>query len=405
MRIVIIGGGASGIMAALAAVENGHEVIILERNDRIGKKLLATGNGRCNFTNESLNFENYYSEDSEFFKYALSSFDNEKAKDFFKSIGIEYTVEDRGKVYPLTLQASSFLNSLRMELDFKGVKIIENSFVQKVVKKNEGFILKIKDREDFFAHKVIVATGGRSMPKSGSDGKGYQILESFGHKMNKTMPGLVQINLDSSYLKHLSGVKIVGDLKLYVKNELIGSTRGDILFTDYGISGPTVFDITRKVQMSLEKTKEVYVEIPLVNNREITEDFKDELVYRFNSLSHMSFEQALVGVVNKKIIFLISKDLDIPFKTPMSDLKLKDLENIANLISGYRAKVTGTQGYGNSQVTIGGISTIDFNDKTMESKLVKGLYAVGEVLDVDGDCGGYNLQWAWSSGYLAGKNC
>lgn len=405
MRIVIVGGGASGIMAALAAVENGNEVIILERNDRIGKKLLATGNGRCNFTNESLKFENYYSDNSEFFKYALTYFDNEKAKEFFKNIGIEYTVEDKGKVYPLTLQASSFLNSLRMELDFKGVKIIENSFVQKVVKKNEGFILKIKDREDFFAHKVIIATGGRSMPKSGSDGKGYQILESLGHKMNKTMPGLVQINLESNFLKHLSGVKIVGDLKLFAENELLESARGDILFTDYGISGPTVFDITRNIQMSLEKGIDLYVEIPLVNNSEITEDFKNELINRFKLLNHMTLEQALIGVINKKLIFLISKTLDIPFKTPMLELKQDDLKNIVNLIAGYRCKVIGTQGYGNSQVTLGGISTIDFNDRTMESKLVKGLYAVGEVLDVDGDCGGYNLQWAWSSGYLAGKNC
>lgn len=401
-KIIVVGGGAAGMVAAIVAKRNGGGVVLLERNDRVGKKLLATGNGRCNYTNLNIELNNYHGEDTSFAKYALRQFNKDSTIDFFERLGITPASEDNGKVYPLSFQSSSMLDVLRAEMDYLGVELITDAYVVEIKKKKQ-FTVKLKDGRIFTGDKLILATGGMAMPVSGSDGNGYSLAKSLGHKTTNLHPALVQLKLEGNFFKQINGVKFVGIVGAYHKDELLQEDMGDILFTDYGISGPPILQISRKVIQYLNMGKEVDLRVSIIHTKSFNELYA-YLIKRFELMPWKTVEDSLIGLINKRLIIPILKELNIDKNKITVDITNKEVQDLTKILTSWAFKATGSKSWGNAQVTAGGVFTNEINNNTMESKLVEGLYIVGELLDIDGDCGGYNLQWAWSSGYLAGLN-
>lgn len=401
-RIIVVGGGAAGMLAAIVAKRQGSIVTLLERNDRVGKKLLATGNGRCNYTNLNLSLNNYHGRNTSFAEFALTEFNVDNTISFFENMGITPADEDNGKVFPLSFQASSMLDVLRYELEYQGVELITDAYVIDIYKKNK-FTVKLRDGRTFTSDKIIMATGGMAMPASGSDGNGYSILKKLSHTTTDVFPGLVQLKLEGNIFKQVNGVKLVGTAGVYHNNNLIVQDRGDILFTDYGISGPPILQISRKAIEYINSGKVVELRISIIDTK-TTEELYEYLIIRFKKLWMKDLEKSLVGLINKKMILPIIKELNLDKTENVGSMNNDDIFKIAELLTTWSFKIIGNKGWGQAQITAGGINTNEVNNKTMESKIVEGLYIVGELLDIDGDCGGFNLQWAWSSGYIAGLN-
>lgn len=401
-KIIVVGGGAAGMMAAIVAKRNGLEVTLLERNDRVGKKLLATGNGRCNYTNLNINIENYHGMDNSFASDALEELNMDKTIEFFEDLGITPAEEENGKVYPMSFQSSSMLDVLRYELSYLGVELITECFISEIRKKKK-FVVRAKDGRIFEADRVILATGGMATPVSGSDGNGYSIAKSLGHSVTDIFPGLVQLKLEGSVFKQINGVKFVGIAGIYHKNFLISEDKGDILFTDYGISGPPILQISRKAIEYMNKGLEVELRVSIIHTKTL-EELEAYLLKRFKKMPMKTIAEGLIGLINKKLIIPILKELNIDKDVSIMDISTDDIEKLTQLLNSWSFKIIGNKGWGQAQVTAGGVNTKEVNKKTMESKILEGLYIVGELLDIDGDCGGFNLQWAWSSGYVAGIN-
>jgi len=403
-KVVVVGGGASGIMAAITARREGASVTILEKNPRIGKKILVTGNGRCNFTNINTDLKCYYGNNPKFAESALSQFPVSRTIKFFEELGIAHKVENSGKVFPMSDQASSFLDVFLYELDELGIEVVCDANVRKIVPGKDNFRLQLDNGETYTAHRVILAAGGKAMPSSGSDGNGFELAKSLGHRITDVFPALVQIMLDGDFYKRIDGVKFVGTAEIIHNNKSIIKDCGDILFTNYGVSGPPILQISRKAGEFLLKGQEAFVKISIIDT--MTKDEVLELIdKRFRTAPEKSVEFSLVGLINKRLIPVILTEAGIrDLKLPVRDLSLKEKESIAEILTDWRIKIRGTKGWTSAQVTAGGVDTRDINPSTMESKIVKGLYFSGEIMDIDGQCGGFNLQWAWSSGFVAGKN-
>lgn len=404
-NVIVVGGGASGMIAAIIAKRNGADVTILERNDRVGKKLLATGNGRCNYTNTTISYnnfiENYHSDNPKFIYSALHNFDIYQTIDFFEILGITPTVEDN-KVYPYSLQSSSLLDILRYEIENLGIELITEAYVVEI-KKLAKFVLRLKDGRIFESDKVILAAGGMAMPVSGSDGNGYGLAKAFGHTLTDIFPGLVQLKLEGNIFKQLKGIKFPGVARLYSNDKFIMEDRGDILFTDYGISGPPILQISRTALDYLRKKEDIRLRVSIITNRS-EDELIQYLIKRFKYMPNKTIQEGLIGLIHKRLIIPILREVNLNKDKDVIDLSSEEIKGLAKILTSWEFRITGSQGWGQAQVTVGGIDTKDIDDKTMESKLIKGLYIVGELLDVDGDCGGFNLQWAWSSGYVAGLN-
>ncbi|MBR2151678.1 MAG: aminoacetone oxidase family FAD-binding enzyme [Clostridia bacterium] len=394
--IAIIGGGASGLAAAISAKRqnNSLSVAIFEANQRVGKKLLTTGNGRCNLGNAG-NLSGRYHGDTAFAERVLNKFTTSNTIDFFNSIGIECIELEEEKLYPMCLQANGVVDQLRFAADEIGVETLIEHRVQKIEHKGNSFIIYVNGTT-YTAKKVIIATGGVAAPKSGSKGDGYTFLTNFGHSKTTTRPAIVQVITKTDLTKALAGIKVEGEISLTTKK---GSRteKGEILFTEYGLSGPPVLQISRMVA----ECGQGDISIDLLPDIDFTEVFSI-LKRRKDILKNRTTDQLLLGFLNKRVGEVVIKSAGISLSTPIAELKEKDLKDITAKIKNFKMTATGTKGFDNAQVTAGGISTKDFNADTLESKLIKGLYATGELLDVDGDCGGFNLQWAWATGYVAG---
>ncbi len=399
-KIIVVGGGAAGMMAAIIAKKNGADVTILERNNRVGKKLLATGNGRCNYTNINLDIENYHGKNPRFAYSALANLDVYQTMDLFEKMGITPAIEDNGKVFPLSFQSSSVLDILRYEIEDLGIELITEAYVVKVDKKKD-FIITLKDNKRYICDKLILATGGKAMPISGSDGNGYTIVKSFGHSIIDIFPGLVQLNLEGNIFKQISGVKFSGVARLYSMDKLLIQDSGDILFTNYGISGPPILQISRTALEYMRNKSPVELDISIIHSKSQYE-LADYLNKRFNYMPKKHIGEALIGLINKRLINPILQEIDLDRNKEVHKLSKKEIYALSNILTSWRFNIVGSQGWGQAQVTAGGVNTDEVDPQTMESKLVEGLYIVGELLDIDGDCGGFNLQWAWSSGYTAG---
>ena len=399
-EIAVIGGGASGMIAAITARKSGKEVVVLERKDRILKKVLITGNGRCNITNVNANISNYFGKNISSVENILNSFNPQDTMDFFNGLGIICNEENKGKVYPLSGQASSVVDALRFEAERLGVKIETEFYVRKIEK--EGFKFKIysEERKKIEAGRVIIAAGGQSYPELGSNGSGFELAKELGHSVTRLSPSIVQLKTEKHQVKGLQGIKTDVAVTAYGDNKKICTYDGELLFTDYGISGNVVFNIS-------------FV-MPLYKNVEFEIDFMEKFVYnelyemlkeRKKTMSHLTTENYFNGMINKKLGQFLSKMSGIEkLSKPVKDLNDSEIRKLCTVLKKYRIKILDTTGFKNAQVTAGGVSLNEVNTETLESKIVKGLYFSGEVLDIYGECGGFNLQWAWASGYIAGKN-
>ena len=399
MRTVIIGGGAAGMMAALTAAGRGIDVILLERQNRVGRKLLATGNGRCNLTNLNLSAQNYHGAPTSFVTPALEAFSAADALEFFRALGLLTVAEDSGRVYPLSDQAGSVVDVLRFAADAAGIETRTDFDVTTVKKTKSGFKV-CSESESILADKVIICCGGMASGKLGGTRSGYELLQSFGHSLTKLYPVLVQLKTDNTYVRSLKGVRADAAVTLKRNGEVLAASAGEVQFADYGVSGPAIFEISRA---ACSEKGELTVHLDLLRDLDFGQ-IGEILTHRAESMPTLTLENLLTGMVHNRLGRTVLRYAGYDLNAPVSSLKQNDIKKIAAALGDFTLPVIGNMGFDGAQVTAGGIRTDEFDPNTMESKLVPGLYAAGEVLDVDGDCGGYNLQWAWASGHLAGMS-
>ena len=400
-RIAIIGGGASGMMAAVTAASKGADVTIYEAKERLGKKILATGNGKCNFTNLVQEDSCYRGTDASFSRAVRESFTAAQTIDFFKSIGIEPKIRN-GYVYPNSEQAASVADALTMEVRAKKVRVISEP-VYSVKGSESSFLVKSEQKSEEY-DKVILCCGSPAGMKNPKEFSGYAIAERLGHHITPLIPALVQLRCREKWFKTVSGVRTEGEITVYENGKQIAKEKGELLFADYGLSGIPVFQISRFAGEALLRGSKVTCKLDLLPGY-----MKEELVLllkkRYDTLKNRTAEEMLTGLLNHKLNYILLKELNI---APVEDSKKAyspaSLERLADLYKGLSCQVTESNPFANAQVCAGGVDTSEIVPKTMESRLVKGLYFAGELVDVDGTCGGYNLQWAWSSGYVAGLN-
>ena len=402
-HVIVVGGGAAGMVAAISVRRVFSDVTLIERNPRVGKKILATGNGRCNYTNTNSGYAYYYGGNPGFVQDALSFFSAQDTIRFFEKLGIEPKEEELGKVFPMSEQASSILDVLLYELNRLGVNIICDTFVKNIKKEKGIFVVEAEGGGVISGDRVIIATGGKAMPSSGSDGNGYELAVKTGHRVTDVFPALVQIMLEGNFFKRIEGVKVVGTAEIIHGKKTIEKDSGDILFANYGVSGPPILQISRRAGELLNEGKEAYLKIILMDKQEdeVLKLIEKRIKLNINKPIDFSF----VGLINKRLIPVILSEAGInDIKRPVNELSNSEQKRIAHILTDWRFKIRGTKSWPSAQVTAGGVNTEDIDPKTMESKLVKGLYFAGEIMDVDGCCGGFNLQWAWSSGFVAGQN-
>lgn len=402
--VIIAGAGASGLVAAIAAARKGRSVLIIDQNSKAGKKILATGNGKCNFTNLNQAPDCYRSDDSGFAMKVLSGFDINRTLSFFENLGI-YPKERNGYIYPLSEQASSMVSVLLMECERLKVKIIYSEKVKAVLKPD--FTVKTIRQDNteafYYGKKLIIATGGCASPKLGSDGSGYILAKNFGHNIVKPLPALVSLKSPDKFCKTLSGVRTQARVTAYADSKPVSQEEGEIIFADYGISGIPVMQLSRFVSKALDKGEKVFLKLDFF--REHTEaELKQLLMSRCNNNPGKTLEQMMVGLFNSKLNYIIIKEAKLDPEQSCRKLTKQDVIKLANQIKEFHIRIDATNSFDFAQVTSGGVSTSEIDPATMESKKKKNLYFAGEIVDVDGTCGGYNLQWAWTSGYIAGSH-
>ncbi len=392
------------MMAAISARRQGADVTILERNPRLGKKILATGNGRCNFTNVNADVAYYHGGNPKFVYSALNNFSVDDTLRFFNKLGIAHKVESMGKVFPMSDQASSILDVLLYEINDLGINVVCNAYVKDITISKGVFTVKTETGEVYHGDRVIITTGGKAMPSSGSDGNGYDLAKKLGHTVRDIFPALVQLMLEGTFFKRIDGVKIVGTAGVIYNNKTLAEDRGDILFTDYGISGPPVLQISRKAGELLMEGKDVYLKVTVIDSM-TREELREFIRKRIQINPQKPVDFSFVGFINKRLIPVVLSEAGInDLKRPALSLTEREQERITDILTDWRFRVKGTRGWTSAQVTAGGVDTREIDPGTMESRLVKGLYFAGEIIDIDGQCGGFNLQWAWSSGYISGQN-
>ncbi|MDD5933983.1 MAG: NAD(P)/FAD-dependent oxidoreductase [Clostridiales bacterium] len=398
-QVVIIGGGASGMVAAIEAAKRGYRTAILEHKDRLGKKILATGNGKCNYTNLYQTKDCYRGSHPEFGYHIIKKFDEKQTIKYFEAMGILPKVRN-GYVYPNSEQAASVADVLAMECRRYGIDIHLNEHVADVKKKNDKFLINSGYYE---AENVILAAGGCAAPKQGSDGSGFVIAKALGHTIKNPFPALVQLKAKEKYGKTISGVRCEAKGTLMLHGREVVSETGEFLLTDYGISGIPVFQMSRFANELVEEglTPCLYLDLfPTITEVELIVMLK----HRFSNSFYKTIEETMVGMLNHKLSYLLLKEAKIAFDGMSKNMREKDFYNLARLMKQMPFTIIGSNGFDQAQVSAGGVNTDEIDPETLESKLVKGLYLTGEVVDVDGTCGGYNLQWAWSSGVIAGRS-
>lgn len=418
-QVIIIGGGAAGMMAAIFAARNlgGHHVRIIEKNDKLGRKLLATGNGRCNISNRFCGDSSLLSPIKAFQLMNVSS-----TLDFFQQLGIITREESEGRLYPYSEQASSVQQALLSELKALNVDIWYNAKVCHIERSKAGFQLEIErqvekktnhktnleiQRESIFSQKVIIATGGKAGPQYGSNGEGFTMAKEFGHSIVKTIPSLTQITSEKAFFKELKGVRAKGCVTLLKNEEPLDQESGEIQFTENGLSGICIFNLSRLIRLENCEITDYTIRLDLMPELS-TQELFDLLVERALYLGNRKIEEYLNGLVNGKLAPVILREAGIDLKTSkeleLLKLQKNQIKQIALILKKWNISVSGTKGWKEAQVTSGGVPMNELDEETLESKLVKNLYFAGEVTDVDGKCGGYNLQWAWSSGAIAGRS-
>ena len=394
MKVIIIGAGAAGLTAAIKAATNGAEVTVLEHENKPGKKIMITGNGKCNITNTNLSGEKYYG-NGEFIRKVLSQFDAEDTIKFFHDMGV-ITKNKNGYIYPQSGQASTVLNTLRDTAIHLGVSIKTNNQIEKIEKKNTGFDVHI----GIVMHcdKLIIATGGMSYPKTGSRGDGYKLAKNFGHTIIEPKPALTALICDKNSLLKASGVRVQAKVSVKDNGKIVATDIGEVQIADYGISGIPIFNISHMTKTGSEIIIDFMSESDDIHTKNM---ITDSLRRRY----FMSVSQALNGIFHEKLVNALLDDLEINKSQKAASISDFQIDCLVKKIKNYTLCVKSRRGFDFAQITQGGIDTNEINGETMESKLVNNLYFAGEILDVDGICGGYNLQFAWATGAIAGGNC
>lgn len=398
-KIIIVGGGASGLVAAISAARAGADVTILEHMNRVGKKILSTGNGKCNLTNLKQGIENYHGNNPEFVVPIYQQFGVQETLDFFHGLGI-LTKDRNGYIYPNSEQASSVLDVLRMELDILNVKIVCECHIKRIAKKENKFLFDT-NLDKFQSDACVMAIGGLAAPITGSDGSGFDFVKSFGHTVLKMVPALVQLQGKQVFFKELSGIRTEGTVELWIDSKYIVQESGELQLTKYGISGIPVMQISRYASMALLAKRKVTAMIdfmPFMN----VENLEAYLRNRFQNSKIKTAEESMIGLLNKKLCVVLLKEAKINLNQNAVTITRKQIQILVQKIKSLKVDIINSNPFVNAQVTAGGISTNEIHNETLESQKVKQLYFAGEMIDIDGNCGGYNLQWAWSSGYVAG---
>lgn len=405
-KIVIVGGGASGLMASIVikrALGDLVDILILERLEKIGKKLLATGNGRCNFSNEIMSDKKFNNPD--FVYHSFKKFGYTETLYFFEELGLMSKVLNEGRTYPITENATSVLDVLRLEIEYSGIKVRTSFEVKNMIQKNKKYVLVSTKADEVEADYVILAVGGKASPVLGSNGSGYDILKPYEININKPLPGLVGLKIDNSLFKSLDGVRSKG--KIIIKDKktkhVYWSEEGEIQFKNDGISGIVSMQASSYLNRRNSSFSSYIISLDLLPNMSSEELYRyiDKKVLMYCDLS---VEVLLTGLINKMISFKILKESKIDLNRTIGSLTNKEKEKIIKGIKDFSLEVKNTYGFDKAQVTIGGVDVKEVRKETLELKKLKNVYVVGELLDIDGECGGYNLQWAWTSGYVAGSD-
>lgn len=403
-RVLVVGGGASGLVASIYASNKNNEVILIDKNNNLGKKILMTGNGKCNYWNKDISLKHYNSTDLDILDKIITDENKLEIENFFDRLGIIPRIKDN-YYYPSSNQATSIQTALILECELRGVKILNNEEVLSVLKVDDCFEVITSDRK-IIVDKVILATGSKACSKTGSDGIGYKIASLFGHEIVKPLPALVQLRLNASFLKEWQGIRSDVLVNLYENDKFIKQEIGEIQLTDYGVSGICVFQLSSLVSRGLYNNCKEEIEINFLNNLSVNneDEFIEFFDSRNNKVLNRSISQLLDGILNYKLINLILKITKIDRESNWNDISFNKKRELGKNLTKFRLEIIGTNSFDSAQVCSGGVRLSEINPYTMESLKVKNLYIVGELLDVDGECGGFNLGFAWISGYLAGKS-
>ena len=403
-NIAVIGAGAAGLIAASIAKKDYINVDLYEKNALIGKKILISGNGRCNISNADISQNDYCGEDISFVKQPMENFGFRKLKKFCMDMGLLLDIKEDKRVYPLSNEAKSVVFAFENLLNELGVNIITNTAVSRIQKSNDVFFIyknegKINERYD----SVLLSSGCRAAPQLGADESGLNIAESFGHTINKPYPSLVPLEINSNICRRMDGVKCKAGVSLYVNRRKIQEVYGDILFTKYGISGFAILDISIAASLHLSKKSNVTISVNLLP--QIERQFIDSLI-RKAACKHKSFTilDILCGILPYKIARALLYEFGIETEMKAHTLTEKLIKTLTHKMFDWRFDIASTHGFKYAEACGGGVKTSEIDNKTMESKIVKGLYFAGEIIDIVGKRGGYNLAFSFASGYSAGKN-
>ncbi len=401
-QIAVIGGGAAGLAAAVLCARRlgGDKVCVFEKQARVGKKLLATGNGTCNISNIHADVTHYHGNDPHFVEEALAMFSVKDAMAFFASFGLRTVVREDGRVYPLCAMASAVLDCMRMELDRLGVTVICEETIERILVQKDGAML-IGNNQRYACRRVIVAAGGAASASLGGCTDGYQLLCGLGHTKTALFPAIVQIRTDRETVRSVKGIRVDAGLRLMHNGQEIAASEGEILFADYGVSGPAAMMIGRHAadwERRKAGTMTLALDVlPTLSVQQVAEEIDSRC--RFDGIT---LENLLTGLLQKRLGQTLIKAAGlIPLSREAASLTAKEKARLCQMLKAWTLPVIGSAGMNAAQVTAGGICTDEFDPATMRSKKAASVFAAGEVLDIDGDCGGYNLQWAWSSAYAA----
>jgi len=399
--LVVVGGGASGLAAQVSALRLGASAVLLEKGARVGKKLLSTGNGRCNLTNTSATPADYFG-GTAVMAGAMAAFPPRKVMEFFESLGVLCLETRGGRVFPLCDQASAVLDALRCGVSELGGEILTGFEAVKLEKK-DVFSVTASDGRRVEARRALLATGGPASPSVGGTEAGFLLFRQMRHPVTVLAPALTQLETPVEPIRSLKGIRIDGGIRLYVDGGLAASDSGDILFTEYGLSGTAVMAMSRFAALALGNGRRAEASVAALERSE--GEALELLKSRRAMMPHRALEDFLTGAVHKRLGQTLVKAAGaLPLSREAETLTDAELAAIARLLTDFRLPVTGTRGLAGAQVTAGGAEAGEFSPKTLESRRVQGLFAAGEALDVDGPCGGYNLQWAWASGLFAAQN-
>jgi len=393
--MIIIGAGAAGLVAAITSARAGCKVTLLEQNNKIGKKILVSGNGKCNIDNKYISTNRFHSQNTQFIKEVLEDYDFKVVEKFFTSIGLELVEGKEGKMFPMSLQASSVVELLEYEALRVGVQIACDCAVTGISKEASTFTVETSQGTKMCT-QLVLTSGSPAAPHLGGSNSGYAFATKMGHSLIPRHPSLVQLCSEETWVKECAGVKVAGVAKLYANGEYITEKKGDLLFTNYGISGLAILDLSREVSTRLVNFD--YCELSLDLMPEYSKEKLTNLLQaRVGKESEKPLALWLQGIINKKLINIILEQSSCKVRTE-DTLNRKEINKLIHAIKNLKLSINDTKGFKGAEVATGGIDTTEVNPQTMESKLVPNLFFAGEILDVDGDRGGFNFHWAWVTG-------